>query len=213
VTNDTPEPVNVPPSPDKTLETADATIHPANPTPRDNSSSATSDNSLGDMPGWIFFLETFYLIVLAIVFIFDMTSSTFRHDIPSKIGSLPVGVIWFGALGAVIASFRGIFAYNHQRWNTGYNYWHYSRPLIGAVTGPMGALIYWVLISLGSQKTPVIEPATFFVAAFVFGFADWAFMAMLQNVTNAIIGPGASTSKGKASTQNAAASPNESGSS
>jgi hypothetical protein len=176
-------------------------------TPPAQNAAASTATPLGNMPAFIFFLETFYLVVLVTVFVIDMTSSSFRHNIPSTIGPLPVGIVWFGALGAVIASFRGIFAYNHQKWNSGYNYWHYSRPLIGAVTGSMGALIYWVLISLGSQKAPLIEPTTFYVAAFAFGFADWAFMAMLQNVTNAIIGPGSAATNNKAPSQSGDAAP------
>jgi hypothetical protein len=202
MTDNTPDPETAPLVSDAASSGANDPV-----TPIVQNSGATPGTPLGNMPPFIFFLETFYLVVLVVVFVIDMTSSSFRHDIPATIGPLPVGIVWFGALGAVIASFRGIFAYNYQKWNSGYNYWHYSRPLIGAVTGSMGALIYWVLVSLGTQKTPVIEPTTFYVAAFAFGFADWAFMAMLQNVTNAIIGPGTAAAKNKPSSQSGTVTP------
>jgi hypothetical protein len=62
--------------------------------------------------------------------------------------------------------------------------------LIGAITGSLGALIYLVLLNLGNTNGVKIDHPVFYVVAFVLGFADKAFMQMLQNVTNVIIKPG-----------------------
>jgi hypothetical protein len=130
-----------------------------------------------------------YLVLLVALFITYVTSKEFRSDLPSALGPLPIGVVWFGAVGAVISSFRGIFAYN-QSWDSSYNIWHYSRPLLGAVTGSIGALMYWVLLTLGSTTTVIVRPTTFYAAAFVLGFADKAFGNLLSSVTSLIIDPG-----------------------
>jgi hypothetical protein len=137
----------------------------------------------------IFGLAVTYLVLLMALFIVYATSSSFRSDIPEHFGQLPVGVAWFGATGAVIASLYGIFVHN-QAWDKSYNYWHYCRPLFGAITGSIGALIYLVLLNLGSTTAIKVDNPTFYVVAFVLGFADKAFMQMLQNVTNVIIKPG-----------------------
>jgi hypothetical protein len=146
-----------------------------------------------EMPSWIFALAIAYLIVLIAMFVAYATSPTLRRSLPTRFGPLPSGVAWFGAVGAVIASLKGIFGYN-RTWKMSFNYWHYSRPLIGAVTGSIGALIYWVLLRLGNSGSVTVDRTTFFVAAFVFGFADKAFTEMLQSVTEVLIKPGNRTS-------------------
>lgn len=141
------------------------------------------------MPKAIVIFATTYLVLLVALFITYIMWSNFRLDVPKMLGPLPTGVVWFGATGAVISSFRGIYTYN-RKWDLSYNIWHYTRPLIGAVTGSIGALFYWVLLSLGSKGTVTVDTTTFFVVAFVLGFADKAFMEMLHGVTDVIIKPG-----------------------
>jgi hypothetical protein len=150
-----------------------------------------STDRTSTVPASIVTCAVVYLVLLLALFVTYTVWKAFRLDIPTKLGVLPVGVVWFGAVGAVISSFRGIYFFN-QSWNTSYNIWHYTRPVIGAVTGSIGALMYWVLLTLGSTSTVIVRPATFYVAAFVLGFADQAFTELLQKVTNVIINPGKS---------------------
>jgi hypothetical protein len=146
-----------------------------------------------DMPPHIFVLALAYLIILISVFGIYVSWSTARAHVPASFGQLPIGIVWFGATGAVIASLYGIFVYN-QKWDSSYNYWHYCRPLFGAITGSIGAAIYLILLNLGSKSAIKVDDLTFYVVAFVLGFADKSFMQMLQNVTNVIIKPGSTTS-------------------
>jgi hypothetical protein len=88
----------------------------------------------------------------------------------------------------------GLFAYN-ANWDNSYNLRNYSRPLFGAVTGSIGALMYWVLLTIGSTTTVDVRVETFYIVAFVLRFADKAFGEMLQNVTNVIIKPGTNSSQ------------------
>ena len=135
-----------------------------------------------------------YLVALLVLFVVYVSWKQFRTDAPTTLGPLPVGVVWFGAIGAVISSFRGLFAFN-AKWDNSYNLWHYSRPLFGAVTGSIGALMYWVLLTIGSTAIVDVRVETFYVVAFVLGFADKAFVEMLQNVTNVIVKPGSNSSQ------------------
>jgi len=145
------------------------------------------------MPVHIFVLAATYLVALIAVFVIYVTWPPFRSHIPASFGQLPVGIVWFGATGAVIASLYGIFVHN-ESWDSSYNYWHYCRPIFGAVTGSVGALIYLILLNLGSKSAIKVDNLTFYVVAFVLGFADKSFIQMLQNVTNVIIKPGNKTS-------------------
>jgi hypothetical protein len=141
------------------------------------------------MPVHIFVLALTYLIILIAAFVTYVTWRTFRSHVPAAFGQLPVGVVWFGATGAVTASLYGIFVHNNA-WDPSYNYWHYCRPLFGAVTGSIGALIYLILLNLGNKNAIKVDSLTFYAVAFVLGFADKSFMQMLQNVTSVIIKPG-----------------------
>lgn len=143
----------------------------------------------GVMPVHIFVLAVIYLAALMAVFVMYFTWPAFRSDIPAAFGQLPVGVVWFGAIGAEIASLYGIFVHNRE-WDPSYNYWHYCRPLFGAVTGSIGAIIYLILLNLGNKSAVKVDTLTFYVVAFVLGFADRSFIQLLQNVTKVIIKPG-----------------------
>lgn len=156
-----------------------------------NAPAPALPNANGPVPKSIVVAAYTYLVLLVALFVTYVTWKEFRSDLPSALGPLPIGVVWFGAVGAVVASFRGIFDYN-QSWDSSYNIWHYSRPLLGAVTGSIGALMYWVLLTLGSTTTVTVRTTTFYVAAFVLGFADKAFVNLLNSVTSLIINPGKS---------------------
>jgi hypothetical protein len=110
------------------------------------------------MPSHILLLAVAYLAVLVGVFIAYFTSPWLRMHIPANLGPMPAEVVWFGATGGVMVSLYGIFLYN-QKWDTSYNYWHYCRPLFGAVTGSIGALMYLVLLHLGSTSSVKVDPS------------------------------------------------------
>ena len=157
--------------------------------------NVTANNPLdqpGIMPVHIFVLALIYLIVLAALFIAYWSSPSFRSATPTHFGQLPMGVVWFGATGAVMASLFGIFTHNRE-WKPSYTYWHYCRPLFGAVAGSIGALIYLVLLKLGNTSSIKVDDTTFYVAAFAFGFADASFIQLIQNVTAMLIRPGKSS--------------------
>lgn len=134
-------------------------------------------------------LSMAYLVVLVALFVTYASWHAFRSHAPTNLGPLPVGVVWFGATGAVISGVRGTFLHN-AAWQHSYDYWYYSRPLFGAVTGSIGGLIYWVTLRLGSTSAVTVDRTTFYVVAFILGFADNAFMELLSNLTDVIIKPG-----------------------
>jgi hypothetical protein len=183
-----PDAVNPPEPPDSTAGGATATDD-AVAVPPGKQPAPSSPETAAEMPRHIFVVAVAYLIALIAVFVVYVTWHAFRSHVPTSFGQLPVGIVWFAATGAVMASLYGIFVHNNT-WDSSYNYWHYCRPLFGAVTGSVGALIYLVLLNLGSKSSLKVDNPTFYVVAFVFGFADKSFMQMLQNVTSVIIKPG-----------------------
>ena len=73
----------------------------------------------------------------------------------------------------------GLFACN-ANWDNSYNLRNYSRPLFGAATGSIGALMYRVLLTIGSTTKVDVRVETFYIVAFVLRFADKAFGEMLE---------------------------------
>jgi len=159
------------------------------PTHIPDPAQVTDTEPLVTMPPSVLRAAVAYLLGLLTVFAAYECSSSMRSALPASIGELPLGVAWFAATGAVVASLYGIFVHN-QQWRASYNYWHYCRPLFGAVTGSMGALFYLVLLRVGSKTPVTVDPATFYAVAFVFGFADKSFLSMLTNVVRVVIKPG-----------------------
>jgi uncharacterized membrane protein len=98
-------------------------------------------------------------------------------------------VVWFGATGGVLAGLGGVYFHN-TNWNPAYNYWHYSRPLVSGVVGGVGSLLFYVSVSLGTTKAVVPDVVTFDAVAFVLGFADESFRALITKLTKLLFGPG-----------------------
>jgi hypothetical protein len=140
------------------------------------------------MPVRIFAIEITYLVLLIVVLVVYKTDHSFRQALPG-FGSLPVSIAWFGATGGVVAGLGGVFFHN-QDWNPAYDYWHYSRLLLGGVVGAVGALIYYALILLGTKNGVKPNVVVFDAVAFVFGFADEAFRELLTKFTKLVLGPG-----------------------
>jgi|HubBroStandDraft_6_1064221.scaffolds.fasta_scaffold762343_1 hypothetical protein len=150
------------------------------------------------MPRKIFFLELTYLVLLIAVFVIYRTDHAFRAAVP-PIGPVPAAVVWFGAIGGVLAGFGGIYFHN-SNWNHDYDYWHYSRPFVGAVVGGIGALLYYVSIRVGTTKAITTDAITFYVVAFLLGFADEAFRGLITKLTKLLFGAGDTASPGATGT-------------
>jgi len=81
-------------------------------------------------------------------------------------GPIPVGVPWFGALGAVLISLTGVFEHEHD-WDMSYWPWHVARPLVGATVSVVSVLILQAgflsinaaPISPAATPTPTPTPA------------------------------------------------------
>ena len=150
------------------------------------------------MPLRIFVAEIVFLVLLMATFAVYRTDASFRTALPS-LGPLPVGVLWFGAVGGVLAGLGGIYFHNGN-WDHTYDYWHYSRPFVGAVVGGIGALLYYVSIIAGTTKNVTPNVVTFEVVAFLLGFADEAFRGLVTKLTRLLFGAGDTDKPGAAGT-------------
>jgi len=145
-------------------------------------------------------LTFFALLLLGLL---SVTSGSFHHWIHTHhLGRLPVGIVWFAAIGGSLASLTGIFWHHKTDWKDSYNLWHELRPWTGLVMGVIGAFLLLVSTELatatststGSKPTAPVafNPDIYYAAAFIAGFAEAPFRALVKRLTDAIFGPGES---------------------
>jgi hypothetical protein len=142
--------------------------------------------SLDLRPAFFFWVELLYLTVLVVGAVVYAKQEGFRQLLPSSVGPVPLPVIWFGALGAVMIGLYGTFRHNAD-WDPTYNYWHLARPLTGSVIGVVGYLIFIAVInSAGGQTTN--RPIAY-VVAFLLGYREESFRNLLKKATDILIIP------------------------
>ncbi|MDX6717784.1 MAG: hypothetical protein QOJ63_38 [Solirubrobacteraceae bacterium] len=142
-----------------------------------------------EVPRGLFALEIAYLVILLGTFVLFKTSDGVRDALPSRLGPLPVEVPWFGALGGALISLTGMFEHRSS-WDHSYKYWHYSRPLVGAIIGSLGALLIFVLSDTASAGAATTTVTAFDVIAFLVGYREESFRELIKRVTDLLLKPG-----------------------
>jgi|SRR5579862_1316590 len=155
---------------------------------------------LRSRPG-VFAISMIYLLAL---FTWGILFFLHRDDwlfwVPSSLGSVPVLVVWFGALGAVIISMTGVLEHSHD-WADSYAFWHWSRPFIGASLGLISVLIFQAGIlavgisptaapAAGATAAPVTRNLLYYVIAFLVGYREETFRLLAKRVLDVILSPG-----------------------
>jgi hypothetical protein len=139
------------------------------------------------MPLRIFVAEMAYLVLLIALFVVYKSDDPLRDEL-FGLGEIPIEVVWFGAIGGVLAGLGGVFFHN-ANWDSSFNYWHYSRPLVGGVAGGIGCLLFYVTLLAGTKASVTPRPVTFDAVAFLLGFADEAFREQITKLTKLLFGP------------------------
>ncbi len=152
---------------------------------------------------FFFALSAAYLVILiALAWMYVGNYYGIKAAIPWLLaGILPIGVPWFGALGATLISLQGVFDHN-THWDPSYGHWHIARPLVGAVVGTIAYFIYLLLIKVTGENAPtatepVIDLIPFYVVAFLVGYREETFRNLIKAVTDLLLKPaGVTTTRG-----------------
>ena len=109
--------------------------------------------------------------------------------LPNVLGTVPIQVPWFGALGAVLISLAGVFQHGGN-WKPSYRYWHWSRPVVGAAFAVVAVLIFQSgVLAAGSDIRRGSGENLLYVIAFVVGFREETFRELIKRVTDLIVAP------------------------
>jgi IPT/TIG domain-containing protein len=147
----------------------------------------------------IFFVQITWLIALgALAALYFISPAALPLHI--DLGSIPIGVVWFGALGAVLISLTGIVEHTHD-WDASYALWHISRPLVGASLAVVGVLIMQAgVLAVGTTpgtstppQTPGIQPIPqnllYYLVAFLIGYREETFRELIKRLVDLILAP------------------------
>lgn len=106
-----------------------------------------------------FILALLYLAVILSIGLIFFVKRSLLFFVPDAFGPVPLGVPWFGALGAVLISLTGVFEHEHD-WDASYWPWHVARPLIGVAVAVVSVLILQAgVLAVGSTPIQPAAPA------------------------------------------------------
>jgi hypothetical protein len=141
-------------------------------------------------------LDVLYVTILVLLLVGRQAHWLWLDRIHNPIGGIiPLGVPWFGALGAVTISIYGVVDHSSE-WQAKWNLWHVIRPVVGAILGTVAYLIFiGVIQATGTTPTTAgsgasIKLITYFVIAFVVGFREQTFRSLIQRVVDILLSPG-----------------------
>jgi hypothetical protein len=141
----------------------------------------------------IFVVQMGWLIFLGAIALVRIIASPSKIGLPDRIGTLPVGVVWFGALGAVLISLTGIVEHAKD-WDESFALWHLSRPLVGGSLAIVAVLIMQAgILAVGSSPVGT-QPATpknvlYYLVAFLVGYREETFREMIKRLVDLIFSP------------------------
>ncbi len=97
---------------------------------------------------------------------------------------LSLRAVWFGALGGIVISLKGVYEHCCQRgdWDDCFDLWHIGRPISGALTG----LITLVLLMAVNPTATPSEPVVYAIA-FIFGTQERRFFNFLFEVAALVV--------------------------
>jgi hypothetical protein len=135
----------------------------------------------------IFFYDLAVLAILAALCIcylrFPNILAIGPQSLKFSAEKLAIECMWFGSLGGVIISLKGIYDHSKgkEAWDGAYDLWHLGRPISGAAAGLMTVVLLKVLNSTDPQQ-PVA-----YAAAFIFGTQEKRFFNFLYEVAKLIV--------------------------
>jgi hypothetical protein len=149
----------------------------------------------------VFFLQLGYLAALALIAGLYFHGSWIHRN---TLGTVPIAVPWWGAVGAVVLSLDGVF--QHRRhWLRTFAYWHWARPFIGAIMASFSVLVFQAgVLAVGKDLKPAPGVANtqnlfYYVVAFIVGFREETARTLIKRVGDVILGPGETGSSSSSS--------------
>jgi hypothetical protein len=135
-------------------------------------------------------IAIFIYDLLVIAFLVSIAAAYLKcngfHACVPDVVRLAVHCAWFGALGGVVISLKGIYDHSGAKaanqWDNSYNLWHFGRPISGAIAGGITYLLLQAINPGGEPTQPVI-----YAAAFTLGTQERRFFTFISEVARLIV--------------------------
>jgi hypothetical protein len=140
--------------------------------------------------------KTMLTVAFTTTSVWDAPHDTLHDLFPDPVGTIPLAIPWFGALGAL--TYGILLTIGAVPIPSGYR-WSYRadipRPFIGATLGIVGYIIFYSIIkaATGGTQAPtgtVTDIFIYFVVSFVVAYSDGTFGQLISRATTVILGPG-----------------------
>lgn len=142
----------------------------------------------------VFKIQIAWLAVLAaLAALYFSDVSVLSIQLQDALGPIPIGVLWFGALGAVVISLNGIIEHTHD-WDPSYDLWHLSRPVMGAGLSVVGVLMLQAgIMAVGAQVTGTgaSKNLLYYLVAFLIGYREETFRELMKRLVDLVLAPAA----------------------
>jgi hypothetical protein len=129
---------------------------------------------------------TYDLLVLALLVILGAWYIEFPRTftLDNELYNLTIESMWFGSLGGVIISLKGVYDHSDAAdpWQGSYNLWHVGRPISGAIAGLMTVVLLKAINANGELTRPAV-----YAAAFILGTQERRFFNFLYEVARLIV--------------------------
>lgn len=116
----------------------------------------------------VLWLQLAFLLVLLLVALWYWQGSTLSVGgarlnlycwLPNPAGGVLLEIPWFGALGAILLSLKGVFDNRGNDWDVSYHAWHIARPAVGAAVGVVGFFMFVAILNAtGSEVNLPVQP-------------------------------------------------------
>jgi hypothetical protein len=140
----------------------------------------------------IFVVQIMWLIFLIVSAVYFFRTLSGREV---NLGSIPIGVLWFGALGAILISLTGVVEHTRD-WDPDFALWHLSRPLVGASL----AVVSVLMLQAGVLATGTAQPSgaqgapknlLYYLVSFLVGYREETFRELIKRFVDLILAPAA----------------------
>lgn len=141
------------------------------------------------MPRRYFWLEVGYLVAIGFLVVLANRWSNFHNLVPDPLGFVPLSVLLWGALGAVLIGCYGVFFHN-EHWDASFNYWYVARPITGAVLGAAAYLLFVIAIDTTGVRATHAGSLGYNAVAFLVSYSEDTFRTLIRRVTGVLFASG-----------------------
>lgn len=141
--------------------------------------SSPADAHAAAMRRWVLAYDIAFLATIVALAILYFRTAAVGNALPPQLRGLPAYSAWFGILGSISISLKGISDYEPtaERWGGRWPLWYFTRPFTGLIVGIVTYVLLRAAYPSGKPDIPTFE-----AAAFVLGTQERRFFTFLSAI-------------------------------